>query len=225
MKFPIFEKADKKTRQRDTYPAHFSLLGQHDNDCGIVFPEHPPEVVNSLIQGSLGGNVGISVSIAINVASVDVIASFDTPERLEADPCRLIGQDVHEPVLELVHGQVGRHEPRGLRGHVGQLLELHLHGGDVLPRLVLHELLDVVVEAATGDLGVAGHDGLEESLMNKDILILSLYHVVSLRPQAGDMSINVQGFLMLHPLQHRVNDNEGTCPADSSTEIKTGSKH
>lgn len=40
------------------YPAHFSELGQHYNNSGVVLPEHSPEVLCGLCQWSLCGNVG-----------------------------------------------------------------------------------------------------------------------------------------------------------------------
>ena len=39
------------------YPSHFSQFGEHDHYSGVVFPQHPPEVLRSLCQWTLGGNV------------------------------------------------------------------------------------------------------------------------------------------------------------------------
>ena len=30
----------------NTYPPHFPLLCEHDNDGGVVLPNHPPEVLD-----------------------------------------------------------------------------------------------------------------------------------------------------------------------------------
>ena len=46
--------------------------------------------------------------------------------------------------------------------------------------------------------------------MYEDVLILSLNHVVSLGTKTCYMSIHIHSFLMLHSLQHTVNNNEGT---------------
>ena len=56
---------------------------------------------------TLGCNVGVSVTISINVTGIDVITALFTPERLQADPCRLIGQDINQAILEFVHWQIG----------------------------------------------------------------------------------------------------------------------
>ena len=53
--------------------------------------------------------------------------------------------------------------PGGLCLNVCKVLELELHGGDVVPGVGLHEVLDVLVQVAGGDLGVAGEDGLEHN--------------------------------------------------------------
>lgn len=46
----------------DTHPAHLTQLGEHHNDGGIVFPEHPPEVFGGLCQGPLSSDVGFLLS-------------------------------------------------------------------------------------------------------------------------------------------------------------------
>ena len=52
--------------------------------------------------------------VSIDEACVDVVGAFGPPEGLQAHPGALVGQDVHQAVLELVHGQVGAHEARRL---------------------------------------------------------------------------------------------------------------
>ena len=49
--------------------------------------------------------------VSVDEAGVDVVAALDAPERLEAHAAGLEGEDVDQTVLELVHGEVGRHEP------------------------------------------------------------------------------------------------------------------
>lgn len=40
------------------YPAHFSKLGEHNDNSRVVFPEHSPEVLRGLCQWSLCGYIG-----------------------------------------------------------------------------------------------------------------------------------------------------------------------
>lgn len=60
-----------------SYPGPFLQLGHHDYDGTSLLPDHPPEFTKCLWQGSLGGNVGILLPVAVNVVCVDVIASRD----------------------------------------------------------------------------------------------------------------------------------------------------
>ena len=53
--------------------------------------------------------------------------------------------------------------------------------------------------------------------MDKYVLILCLNHVVTLRPQARHVTVHVDSALVLDPLQHRVDDDEGTGSSNSST--------
>lgn len=87
-------------------------------------------------------------------------------------------------------------------------LELKLHARDVLARLHLGQLLDVGVEAACGDLGIAAAHGLQQRLVDEAILVLCLHHVVALRPHEGHMSVHVHRLLRLDALQHGVNYDE-----------------
>ena len=50
--------------------------------------------------------------------------------------------------------------------------------------------------------------------MYEDILILSLDHVVPLSPETGHMAVHIHRLLVLHPLQHGVDDDEGPGAAD-----------
>jgi len=47
--------------------------------------------------------------------------------------------------------------------------------------------------------------------------ISHLNHVVTLCSEARHMTIDVNYLLMTHSLQHRVNNNETTCPSNTST--------
>ena len=46
-----------------------------------------------------------------------------------------------------------------------------------------------------------------------------LYHEHPLLPEVTDKLINVEGVLLLHPLQHGVQCDEGACPAHTSTAV------
>lgn len=48
---------------RKSYPSHLSQFGQHDYDCGVVLPEHSPEVFCSLSQRALCCNVGLLLPV------------------------------------------------------------------------------------------------------------------------------------------------------------------
>lgn len=43
----------------NTYSAHFSELGEHDHNGGIMLPQHSPEVLGGLRQRALRGYVGL----------------------------------------------------------------------------------------------------------------------------------------------------------------------
>ena len=70
------------------------------------------------------------------------------------------------------------------------------------------QLLDVGVEVAGGHLRVSTRGGLQQRLMDEHILVLSLHHVIALRPHARHVAVDVHRLLMLHPLQHGVDDDE-----------------
>ena len=55
--------------------------------------------------------------------------------------------------------------------------------------------------------------------MYEDILVLSLDHVVPLSPETGHMAVHIHRLLVLHPLQHRVYDDEGPGAADPGAAV------
>lgn len=97
-------------------------------------------------------------------------------------------------------------------------LKLQLHGCDGLSSRWLCELLDVGVEVSGRDLCVSTGGGLQKGLMDEDVLVLRLHHIVPLGSHARDVAINVYSLLVLHALQHGINDYEAACTANSSTE-------
>lgn len=54
--------------------------------------------------------------------------------------------------------------------------------------------------------------------MNKDVLVLSLDHIVPLGTHARHMAVYVYRFLVLHALQHGINHNEAASPAHARTD-------
>ena len=71
------------------------------------------------------------------------------------------------------------------------------------------------VEMAGRDLRVAGLDGLEQRVVDEDVLVLRLHHVVPLRPKASHVTIDIDRPLVFDALQHRVDDNERARSADA----------
>ena len=59
-------------------------------------------------------------------------------------------------------------------------LELHLHAGDGVAVFGARQPLYVAEQIASGDLGVAGLDRLDERVVDEDVLVLRLHHVVAL---------------------------------------------
>ena len=48
-----------------THPPHLPELGQHHHDGRVVLPQHPPEVLHSLAEGSLCRDVGIPKNVTL----------------------------------------------------------------------------------------------------------------------------------------------------------------
>lgn len=61
-----------------SYPGPLLQFGHHDDDGAPLLPDHPPEFSKCLWKGSLGGNVGVLLPIAIDVVGVDIVTSRDT---------------------------------------------------------------------------------------------------------------------------------------------------
>jgi hypothetical protein len=67
----------------------------------------------------------------------------------------------------------------------------------------------------------AYQDGLKQGLVDEDVLVLRLDHVVSLCAQASHVTVDVDGLFVFQTFQHRINDNESSCTAHSSAVSKT----
>lgn len=96
--------------------------------------------------------------------------------------------------------------------------KLLLHSADVLWRFRLWQSLDVGVKVPSRNLCVAAGNGLQQRIINKDVLLLCLHHVVSLRSHQSHMTINIYRLLLLHTLQHGINHNEAARSAHTSAE-------
>ena len=74
-----------------------------------------------------------------------------------------------------------------------QSLELHLHGGDVLSRFRLHQLLDVVVEAPARDLGDSDLESNRVHQLQMSLLVLdiSLRHSSQLINGPANLSFGI----------------------------------
>lgn len=70
-------------------------------------------------------------------------------------------------------------------------LELEFHSSDRLSRFNKRQLLNVCIEVSRKNLCVSGLDGLEECIVDEDILVLCLHHVITLGPKAGHVTIDI----------------------------------
>ena len=61
--------------------------------------------------------------VSVDEAGVDVVGALHPSDWLQTDARGLVGHDVDQPVLELIAGQVGAHEARGVGFGTGQALE------------------------------------------------------------------------------------------------------
>lgn len=97
-------------------------------------------------------------------------------------------------------------------------LELQLHAGDILSWFNLRQPLDVGVQVPRRDLCVPAGHGLQQCVMNEDVLVLRLDHVVPLGAHQCHMAVDVEGLLVLDSLRHGVDHNEAAGATHSSTE-------
>lgn len=127
----------------------------------------------------------------------------------------LLSQPLHEWPSGAAWAQTGR-QGRGCWGSATNL-EFQLHCSNALAWWHLGQLLDVSKEVACRHLGIATCGCLQQGLVDEDVLVLCLHHVVALRAHARHVAVDVHSLLMLHPLQHSINDNEATSSAHAST--------
>jgi len=75
----------------------------------------------------------------------------------------------------------------------------------------------VRIEVSGGNLRVAGLHGLKEGVVNENILVLGLDHVVALGAQTRHVTIDVDGPLVFDALQHGVDHDERPRTTDART--------
>ena len=57
---------------------------------------------------------------------------------------------------------INKQIPGGLGLDIGQVLELELHRGDIVPGVSLHQVLDVLMQVTSGDLGITRENSLKK---------------------------------------------------------------
>ena len=58
---------------------------------------------------------------------------------------------------------------------IGEVLELQLHGGHIIPRVSLHQVLDVLVQITSGNLSVTRENSLNMDQMDHLIVKILCY--------------------------------------------------
>lgn len=99
-------------------------------------------------------------------------------------------------------------------------LELQLHACHIFSWLNLCQPLDVGVKVPRGDFSVPRGHSLQQCIMNEDVLVLCLDHVVPLGAHQRDMTVDIDCLFMLDPLSHGVDHDEAAGATHSST-VKT----
>ncbi len=57
-----------------THPSHLSQFGQHDNYCGVMFPQHSPEILGGVRERTLGGHVGFPIAVTLETTHRDGVS-------------------------------------------------------------------------------------------------------------------------------------------------------
>jgi len=73
------------------------------------------------------------------------------------------------------------------------------------------------VEIASWNFRISAEDRLEHGIVNEDVLVLGLHHVVTLRAQTRHVTIDIDRLLVSDPLQHRVDDDKRPRASDART--------
>lgn len=96
-------------------------------------------------------------------------------------------------------------------------LELQLHARDILSWLNLRQPLDVGVQVPGRDFRVPAGHCFQQRVVNEDVLVLSLDHVVPLGAHQRHVAVDVDGLLVLDALRHGIDHDEAAGPAHPST--------
>jgi hypothetical protein len=97
----------------------------------------------------------------------------------------------------------------------GDDLELELDARCRVARFDACQSLYVTVECPRRDFGATVQDGIDQGVVDEDVLVLSLHHVVALRPQDGHVTVHVDGPFVTDSFEHRVDDDDGTGSTDA----------
>lgn len=107
-----FHRATRHFQVSDTHSTHFFQLRQHYDYSRIVFPQHSPEIIRRIWQGTLSCDVGSSVPVPVNERGVDVVAAFHSSYGLQAYSRSFQWQDVNKSVFVFIYRKIGAYESR-----------------------------------------------------------------------------------------------------------------
>jgi hypothetical protein len=97
----------------------------------------------------------------------------------------------------------------------GTDLEFEFDAGGRVSGLDARQSLYVAVKCPRRDLGAAVEHGVDQCIVDEDVLVLGLYHIVALRPQNGHVTVYVNSPLVPDALEHGIDDDDGTSATDS----------
>jgi len=92
-----------------------------------------------------------------------------------------------------------------------------LHAGNGVGRASIGQLLYMRVEVAGGNLCVSTQYRFQHGVVDEDVLVLGLHHVVTLGTQARHVTVDIDRLLVTDPLQHRVDDDKRPRAPDART--------
>ena len=73
------------------------------------------------------------------------------------------------------------------------------------------------IEIPRWNFRISTEDRLQYRVVDEDVLVLRLYHVVALRAQARHVTIDIDRLLVSYSLQHRVDDDKRPRAPDPCT--------
>ena len=75
------------------------------------------------------------------------------------------------------------------------------------------------MERARRNLRVSARHRFQHGVVDEDVLVFRLDHVVALRPEARHVTVHVDRVLVAQAFQHRVDDDEGARPTHSGAAV------